>query len=149
MDWTAARERLAAPIFAPLAPALAKLPADRWPTLAELSALAEGVKTSRGKPVRFVRARERNDRERRYYEQHIADTGEVETRENWHDLFNALDKLEGFASHFGADFYGLPRNKGKVTLKKEDWVVPGEYPFGTETVVPLRAGQKIGWKVAS
>ena len=61
---------------------------------------------------------------------------------------NALDKLEGFASHFGADFYGLPRNKGKVTLKKEDWVVPGEYPFGTETVVPLRAGQKIGWKVA-
>ena len=90
MDWTAARERLAAPIFAPLAPALAKLPADRWPTLAELSALAEGVKTSRGKPVRFVRARERNDRERRYYEQHIADTGEVETRENWHDLFNAL-----------------------------------------------------------
>ena len=60
---------------------------------------------------------------------------------------NALDKLEGFASHFGADFYGLPRNAGKVTLKKEEWVVPGEYPFGTETVVPLRAGQKIGWKL--
>jgi dihydroorotase len=59
-----------------------------------------------------------------------------------------LDKLEGFASHFGADFYGLPRNKGKVTLEKRDWVVPGEYPFGTETVVPLRAGQKVGWKLA-
>ena len=90
MDWTAARDRLASPLFAPLAPALARLPADRWPTLAELTALAEGMKTARGKPLRFVRPRERNDRERRYYEVHIADTGEVETRENWHDLFNAL-----------------------------------------------------------
>jgi len=61
---------------------------------------------------------------------------------------NDLDKLEGFASHFGADFYGLPRNKGKVTLNKQEWVVPGEYPFGTETVVPLRAGQKVAWKIA-
>ena len=90
MDWTAARERLAGPIFAPLAPALARLPADRWPTHAELNALAEGIKTARGKQVRFVKPRERNDRERRYYEQHIAETGEVETRANWHDLFNAL-----------------------------------------------------------
>lgn len=90
MDWTAARARLAEPIFAPLAPALARLPAERWPTLAELTALAEGMKTARGKPLRFVKPRERNDRERRYYEAHIADTGEVETRENWHDLFNAL-----------------------------------------------------------
>ena len=47
--------------------------------------------TSRGKPLRFVPPREHTDRERRYYERHIADTGEVETRpENWHDLFNAL-----------------------------------------------------------
>jgi len=60
---------------------------------------------------------------------------------------NALDKLEGFASHHGADFYGLPRNTGTITLKKEDWVVPGEYPFGNETVVPLRAGQKVGWRI--
>jgi len=91
MDWTAARERLAAPIFAPLAPAFARLSADRWPTNQELTALAEGVKTARGKALRFVRPREKNERERRYYEQHIADTGEVETRpENWHDLFNAL-----------------------------------------------------------
>jgi hypothetical protein len=90
MDWIAARERLATPIFAPLAPALSRLPADRWPTLAELTALAEGVETAKGKPVRFVKPRERNERERRYYEQHIADTGEVETRENWHDLFIAL-----------------------------------------------------------
>ena len=60
----------------------------------------------------------------------------------------ALDRLEGFASHFGADFYGLPRNKGTVTLEKREWVVPGEYPFGGETVVPLRAGQKVGWRLA-
>lgn len=60
---------------------------------------------------------------------------------------NALDKLEGFASHFGADFYGLPRNTGTVTLEKKEWVVPGEYPFGAETVVPLRAGQKVAWKI--
>jgi hypothetical protein len=78
-------------IFAPLAPAIARLPADRWPTHEELTALADGVVTSRGKPLRFVAPREHTDRERRYYELHIADTGEVETRpENWHDLFNAL-----------------------------------------------------------
>ena len=61
---------------------------------------------------------------------------------------NALDKLEGFASRFGADFYGLPRNEGTVRLEKVDWQVPGEYPFGTETVVPLRAGQKLAWRFA-
>ena len=61
---------------------------------------------------------------------------------------DALEKLEPFASHFGADFYGLPRNKGTITLEKRDWVVPGEYPFGAETVVPLRAGQKVAWRVA-
>ena len=91
MDWAAARERLRDAIFAPLRPALAKLPADRWPTHAELTALAGGASTSRGRALRFVPPRERTDRERRYYEHHIADTGEVETRaENWHDLFNAL-----------------------------------------------------------
>ena len=60
----------------------------------------------------------------------------------------ALDRLEAFASHFGADFYGLPRNKGKVKLEKMEWTVPTEYPFGDETVVPLRAGQAIGWRLA-
>ncbi len=61
----------------------------------------------------------------------------------------ALDRLEGFASDFGADFYGLPRNQGEVRLEKVEWEVPHEYPFGTETVVPLRAGQKIGWRLAA
>jgi dihydroorotase len=58
----------------------------------------------------------------------------------------ALDKLEGFASHFGADFYGLPRNTGTVTLEKSEWTVPDNYSFGADTVVPLRAGQKIRWR---
>ncbi|HSS28420.1 MAG TPA: dihydroorotase [Usitatibacter sp.] len=60
----------------------------------------------------------------------------------------ALDKLEAFASHFGPDFYGLPRNRGKVTLVRESWDVPPELPLGDETVVPLRAGQKLGWRFA-
>ena len=64
------------------------------------------------------------------------------------DAADALDKLEGFASHFGADFYGLPRNKGTVKLERAEWEVPAEYPFGAETVVPLRAGQKLGWRFA-
>jgi dihydroorotase len=61
----------------------------------------------------------------------------------------ALDKLEGFASHFGADFYGLPRNGGTVTLERADWTVPESYPFGADTVVPLRAGQNIRWKLVA
>ena len=60
----------------------------------------------------------------------------------------ALDKLEGFASHFGADFYGLPRNTGSVTLEKAEWTVPDIYAFGADTVVPLRAGQQIRWRFA-
>ncbi|HET7730805.1 MAG TPA: dihydroorotase [Usitatibacter sp.] len=60
----------------------------------------------------------------------------------------ALDKLEAFASHNGADFYGLPRNKGKVKLEKREWEVPPEYAFGDDLVVPLRAGQKLAWRFA-
>ena len=62
------------------------------------------------------------------------------------DAANALGKLEGFASHYGADFYGLPRNKGKITLERAEWSVPESYPLGDETVVPLRAGDKIRWR---
>ena len=91
MEWAAARERMRSPIFAPLEGALARLPADRFPTHEELTAAASAVVTSRGKTLRFVKPREHTDRERRYYERRIADTGEVETRaRNWHDLFNAL-----------------------------------------------------------
>lgn len=59
----------------------------------------------------------------------------------------ALDKLEGFASHFGPDFYGLARNTDHITLVREDWVVPTELHFGDQTLVPLRAGEKIHWRV--
>jgi len=62
---------------------------------------------------------------------------------------HALDRLEGFASHFGADFYGLPRHGDKVTLQREPWVVPAEYPFGEHRVVPLRAGEKVAWRIVS
>jgi dihydroorotase len=60
---------------------------------------------------------------------------------------DALDKLEGFASHHGADFYGMPRNAQKITLRKDEWTVPGTYPFGEEPLVPFRAGQKIRWRI--
>ncbi|WP_372872995.1 dihydroorotase [Shewanella sp.] len=59
----------------------------------------------------------------------------------------ALDKLEAFASFNGPDFYGLPRNADKVTLVKSPWQVPESYPLGGSTVVPIRAGETIGWKV--
>ena len=60
---------------------------------------------------------------------------------------NALDKLEAFASFYGADFYGLPRNSEKITLIKQSWTVPNELPLGDESLVPLRAGQQIHWKL--
>ena len=59
----------------------------------------------------------------------------------------ALDRLEAFASHFGADFYGLPRNADKVTLRRRPWTVPAEYPFDADPVVPLRAGETLAWRV--
>src|SRR5687768_11958698 len=91
MDWTEAHERLKAPIFAPLQPALSRLPLDRWPTHDDLNSLAAGTVTAGAKPLRFVDPREHTDDERRYYERRIFETGEVETRaRNWHDLFNAL-----------------------------------------------------------
>jgi dihydroorotase len=58
----------------------------------------------------------------------------------------ALDRLEGFASRFGPDFYGLPRNTATVTLEKAPWDVPADYAFGAGTVVPLRAGERLAWR---
>ena len=60
---------------------------------------------------------------------------------------NGLDKLEGFASFHGADFYGLPRNADKITLKRAAWQVPAELPFGDGALVPLRAGESIAWRL--
>lgn len=63
------------------------------------------------------------------------------------DAVDALDTLEGFASFYGADFYGLPRNSEQVTLSKESWHVPESYPYDGDVLVPLRAGQTIAWKM--
>ena len=59
----------------------------------------------------------------------------------------ALDKLEAFASFYGADFYGLPRNHEQVTLTREAWTVPDELTLGAEALVPFRAGQSVAWKL--
>jgi dihydroorotase len=59
----------------------------------------------------------------------------------------ALDKLEGFASFHGPAFYGLPRNAESIILRREAWTVPGELSFGADTVVPLRAGESVAWRV--
>jgi dihydroorotase len=59
----------------------------------------------------------------------------------------ALDRLEGFASQYGADFYGLPRNSGTLTLQQTDWQVPDAYPLGNSGLVPLFAGETLHWKV--
>jgi dihydroorotase len=65
------------------------------------------------------------------------------------DELGALDKLEGFASFHGADFYGLPRNSNKVTLVKQSWTVPEAVimPDG-EAMVPFFAGQTVNWKIS-
>lgn len=59
----------------------------------------------------------------------------------------ALDRLEAFASFHGADFYGLPRNFGRITLEKRAWKVPEALPYGRHTLVPMRAGSSVGWSL--
>jgi dihydroorotase len=59
----------------------------------------------------------------------------------------ALDRLEAFASRHGPDFYGLPRNRGTVTLRREPWTLPETLPFGETTIKPLRGGDTLNWKL--
>jgi dihydroorotase len=65
------------------------------------------------------------------------------------DSVGRLDRLEGFASHHGPDFYRLPRNAQRVTIRRETWTVPESLPFGAESIVPLAAGEPLGWRLAS
>ncbi len=65
------------------------------------------------------------------------------------DAVGALNRLEAFASFNGADFYGLPRNQGTVTLRREDWLLPETLPFGDATIKPLRAGDTLHWRLAA
>ena len=64
------------------------------------------------------------------------------------DQAGALDKLEGFASHFGADFYGLLCNSRTLTLRRESWRMPETLAYaGDDCIVPLMAGESIPWKL--
>ena len=77
------------------------------------------------------------------YSSHVA----IELYAEIFEQAGAMEKLEGFASFFGADFYGLPRNRESITLIKESWNVPMEFEFAGETLVPLRAGRSMIWKI--
>ena len=63
------------------------------------------------------------------------------------DLAGALDKLEAFASFHGPDFYGLPRNRERIRLRREAWTMPDALPFGDTELVPMRAGEAISWRL--
>ena len=63
------------------------------------------------------------------------------------DAAGALDKLEGFASFYGADFYGLPRNQGTITLKRETWKTPDSFAFGEGQLKPLAGGEELLWRM--
>ena len=63
------------------------------------------------------------------------------------DEAGALDRLEGFASLYGADFYKLPRNRDKITLERASWTLPKEYSVDGHALVPLRAGETLRWRV--
>ena len=63
------------------------------------------------------------------------------------DAHNALDKLEGFASLFGPDFYALPRNTQTLTLIRKPWVVPASYDMAGEPLIPLRANEELTWQI--
>jgi dihydroorotase len=65
------------------------------------------------------------------------------------ESLGVLGKLEAFASFHGPDFYGLPRNSAKITLRKQPWTLPAEYPFGEHSIIPLKAGETLQWKVVS
>jgi len=59
-----------------------------------------------------------------------------------------LDKLESFASHYGPDFYGLPRNTDTITLSKESWLMPESIQIESgDSIVPFYAGQELNWKI--
>ena len=64
------------------------------------------------------------------------------------DAVGALDRLEAFASFSGPDFYGLPRNQAKVTLRREDWTLAESFAFGDAALKPLRGGETLSWRLA-
>lgn len=77
------------------------------------------------------------------YNSHIA----IEVYAEIFEKEGRLDQLESFTSRNGARFYNRPLNDSKITLIKEEWVVPQEFPFGDQSLVPFQAGEKISWKI--
>jgi dihydroorotase len=75
--------------------------------------------------------------------------GAIELYAEIFDAAGRLERLQAFASHFGADFYGLPRHEDTITLIKEPWTAPATLDFGDGTLVPYRAGEAIGWRLAA
>ena len=63
------------------------------------------------------------------------------------DRIGKIDKLEGFASYFGPDFYGLERNTDMIMLEKNPWTVPDSYDFSSSKVIPFFAGESLSWRV--
>jgi dihydroorotase len=63
------------------------------------------------------------------------------------DRANKIEMLEGFASNFGPDFYGLPRNSETITMEKAKWQIPESYDFSSSTVIPFYAGRSLSWKL--
>lgn len=63
------------------------------------------------------------------------------------DNAQALDKLEGFSSFYGADFYGLPRNKDTITLTRNSWLAPKSYPFADKKIIPFRQDTPLQWQI--
>ena len=72
--------------------------------------------------------------------------GAIELYAEAFEQASALDKLEGFASHFGPDFYNLPRNTQKIKLQRENWTVPQSLMLGDQPLTPLLAGETLHWR---
>ena len=75
--------------------------------------------------------------------------GAIELYAEVFEAAGCLNRLQAFSSHFGADFYGLPRHEDTITLIKEPWTAPATLDFGDGTLVPYRAGEAIGWRLAA
>jgi len=75
--------------------------------------------------------------------------GAIELYAEAFESVDALDKLEGFASFFGADFYRLPRNTQSISLQKQQWTVPASYQVADQTITPLKANETLSWKYIS
>jgi len=74
--------------------------------------------------------------------------GAIELYAEVFDQAGALDKLEAFASFHGPDFYRLPRNTDTITLKREAWQMPAQFGEGPDALVPMRAGERMEWRLA-